>query len=162
MKKLMSVLLIVVMVFFVVGCGKEEAKESYFDDSNKLTGAAVAEPAKEEVKAADPLVEEETADEEVVEGTTASGPICKDNAIEMDVTNPSNELTVTLGLKAFVFINGVKVAVPDCDKLTLAPGETVHCTDITGPVAVRKGKDNKIIIKAVGASSEMMVYCPED
>ena len=68
---------------------------------------------------------------------------CFDNRIEVVLTNPTDE-TLTLAKDAKVILNGLVVVDPECDKLEIAPKESVYCSDISGHYAIRQGEVNRI------------------
>ena len=106
---------------------------------------------------------EETAPEAPLESLTPgvdmiSEARCLDNAIEIVFTNLA-DTTVILGRSAVIHVNGLIASHPECDKLEVAPGESVYCADISGPLAIRKGKQNKLQISTKTKTSAVVVDC---
>ena len=66
---------------------------------------------------------------------------------------------ITLARDAILHINGLIVAYPDCDKFTIAPGESVFCSDISGVLAIRQGAKNRIQISMKSQRSTSIVSC---
>ena len=60
-----------------------------------------------------------------------------------------------------MIINGLVVVDPECDKLTIAPGESVYCSDISGHYAIRQGEVNRIQINMERQRGISDVKCAE-
>ena len=133
------------MLILLIGCKKEAAHE---------VTAPEAPPESET-----PASEVPKAQIETIYGVEMlSEARCIGNNIELILTNPTDS-AITLGKDALLHINGMLTSYPDCDKMEIAPGESIYCADITGPLAIRKGEDNKIQINMKTARSVNIVKC---
>ena len=140
------------LMLVLIGCKREVEPEVVVE----------APPAVEEVIV---IPEEPAVPEAPVEVKTVLDMIsearCLDNKIEVLLTNPTDE-TITLARDAKVIINGLIVIDPECDKLTLAPGESTFCTDISGHFSIRTGEKNRIQINMRSERGLSIVDCEEE
>ena len=132
----------------------------------------VEEPVVEAPVVESPVVEEPVAEPELtgepapVETVTPelemfSEARCLDEHIEAVLTNPTEE-TLTIGKDAKIIINGLLSSYPVCDQETIAPGESVYCEDITGPLTIRKGQVIKIQVNMKTERSVSVVDCTDE
>jgi hypothetical protein len=91
-------------------------------------------------------------------GDILSDVVCIGDEIQATITNTGDQ-TEKIGDKLVVQVNGLVVRAPVCEKMTLAPGESVRCSDVSGPFAIRTGKENLVIVKLKGDSSQATVTC---
>jgi hypothetical protein len=96
-------------------------------------------------------------EQEVAAGAWLAGVACADNKVSAVITNQEGrEMTIVKDIK--ILIRGLVVTRPDCDKMTLAPGESAICDDISGgfPLAA----SNIIILRAPdGVQEEATAVC---
>ena len=105
-----------------------------------------------------PAVPEPTVPTEYVGDQLISNAVCVGDEIMATITNTGTS-TETIGDKIVVQVNGLVVRAPICDKMILGPGESVSCTDVSGPFPIRAGKENLVIVKLKGASAQATVTC---
>lgn len=149
MKKVLVILLFLMLV--IVGC-KQAVEEPAAPEPKEPVVAQPAPQVPEPVEEPEPVI--------AVGGDKLqlSEPRCHDNSISLVLTNPSNS-SVTIGKDAKIFFNGMLTAHPVCDKLEFGPGESVFCEDITGPLSIRQGKENKIHFNTKEGTVEILVNC---
>ena len=124
MKKI--ILFMIIALLLVSGCKKAEKEE-------------VGQPP---FPIEEPELEEAPV-ETISELEMISEARCIDNKIELVLTNPTDE-TFILGNTAKIIINGLIIVDPECDKLEIAPGESIYCADLSGHIAIRTGAKNTI------------------
>lgn len=126
MKKLIFVLILAMCLILVGGCKKEVPATP--------SGAVTPE------ETAAPPAPQETAETaaQAKPAEMLSGLRCIDNnTIEATIANTKDTaLELTKDIK--IMLNGMIVIDPECDKLTLNPGESVYCKDITGHIPIRR------------------------
>lgn len=146
--KLLKILfvLMVISLFVMSGCKKDQpaqetpvqtvptapASQAPAQETPSLPASAVPEA---------PVQTIETTEGKMLEMITQAR--CLENRIEVVLTNPT-DATLTLAKDAKVIMNGLTVVDPECDKLVIAPGESVYCADISGHYSIRNGEMNKI------------------
>ena len=112
------------------------------------------------------VVPEEVVEEEAEEipepevpteyiGTILSDAVCVDNEIQATISN-TGETTETIGDKIIVQVNSLVVRAPTCDEMTLEPGESTRCSDMSGPFPVRAGKQNLVFDFGRGALGQLL------
>ena len=134
------VIALLLILVFVFACKKDVEK------SKEIVQPEPEAPVVEEpVEVTLPESEEGEAVIDVAPGKLdmISEARCIDNNIEVVLTNPT-EKVLTFAKDAKIIINGLVVVDPECDKLTLEPGESTYCTDISGHLAIRQGAVNRI------------------
>ena len=146
MKKLILICILITALLLIGGCKKAVDEQPVTEPSVPV----VVEPQEGEgngAEAAEP-------------GKILSALKCLDGAIEGIVTNTGDkELTLAKDIK--VLINGLIVVDPECDKLVLAPGESVYCRDLSGHYAIRKGQVNRVQLNLLGERAVEVVDCAE-
>ncbi|MEE9525364.1 MAG: hypothetical protein V3V78_02035 [Candidatus Woesearchaeota archaeon] len=85
---------------------------------------------------------------------------CSNGAIEAVVTNTGTE-AVTLAKDVKVLVNGLLVVDPACENLTISPGESTYCQDISGHLATRTGKVNTVVTNAKHERAIEYIDCAE-
>ncbi|MBW2982013.1 hypothetical protein KY343_03980 [Candidatus Woesearchaeota archaeon] len=132
-----------------------------------LIAIFMRKPAEEVPEEVVEEVPEEVVQEEVIPeptvpteyvGTIVSDAVCVGDEIQATITNTGDQ-TETIGDKLIVQVNGLVVRAPICEKMTLAPGESVRCSDVSGPFPIRAGKENLVIVKLKGDSAQATVTC---
>jgi hypothetical protein len=130
-----------------------------------LLGGCKAPEEEAEVPEAEVEVPEVEAEEglpaeveqEVAAGAWLAGVACAEGRISAVITNQEGrDMEITKDIK--LLIRGLVVTRPDCDKMTLAPGESAICDDISGgfPLA----DSNIIILRAPdGVQEEATAVC---
>ena len=103
------------------------------------------------------VIPEPTVPTEYV-GSILSDAVCVDDEIQATITN-TGDLDETIGNKLIVQVNGLVVRAPVCEEMDLAPGESTRCSDMSGPFPIRTGKENLVIVKLKGESSQATVTC---
>lgn len=83
---------------------------------------------------------------------------CVSNSIEAVLNNPSDQ-EITLIKDMQIVINGLVVSHPDCDKNTIAAGESVYCRSIGGSLSIKKGAKNIVLINFLKTRNEYIVDC---
>jgi len=143
LNKLTIFFIILIIGIFIIGC-KKQAEQDIITPTIEKPAPQVTQPAE---NATPPITPEEISKQEVISSAdtskTVSGLRCFGTNIEGVVTN-IDSTTVTLAKTVKIIINGKVVALPECDKLTLAPGESTYCKDLTGPYSFEAGKLNRM------------------
>jgi hypothetical protein len=85
---------------------------------------------------------------------------CVDSRIEAVLTNTGSASAV-LGKDFKIILNGLVVIDPECDKMTLAAGESTYCKDISGHYTIREGKVNTVQINAFSERAFEDIDCAE-
>ena len=147
MKKLILVLILAICLILVGGCKKEVP----------VTPSEAAAPEEAATPPTPPEMAETAAPEtpaEILSGLRCIG----NNTIEATIANTKDTaLELTKDIK--IMLNGIIVIDPECDKLTLNPGESVYCKDITGHIPIRQGKINTIQLNLAGERITGEVSC---
>jgi hypothetical protein len=140
MKRLILFLALTALLLFA-GCkAKEEAE----------VGTPPMPPAVEET----PEVSEPAAES----GELLSATRCVDSKIQGVITNILDS-EVTLGKDIKILINGLLIVDPVCDSMTLAAGESTFCDDLSGHIAIRAGKVNRVQLNAFSERAYEEVDC---
>ena len=103
------------------------------------------------------MMPEEAAEEPVIK-ETLSELRCVDDRIEAVISN-TNTKTLEIAKDIKVMVNGLLVVDPECDSLTLEPGQSTFCQDISGHLAIRKGKTNTIKLNLLHENIVEYVQC---
>ena len=126
-----------------------------------LIACAVEETQPEETVTEEPAITEEVIQETVIQGPTPetiSELKCVDNKIEAVITNTQAE-AIEIAKDIKIMINGLIVIDPECDSLTLEPGASTICTDLSGHLAIREGKTNTVKLNLQHESIVEYVEC---
>lgn len=109
----------------------------------------------EEVVLPEPEVATEYAGDEII-----ANAVCIGREIQAVITNTGTE-TVEIGRGLTIQINGNAVVKPDCEKTTVAAGESIQCDNLAGPLVglVKPGKQNEVVVKLKAASAQATVTC---
>ncbi len=159
MKKIILFCILAISLLLITAC-KKTVEEPVIEEP------VIEEPVVEEPVIEEPAEPQLTGESDVVETITPgleiiSGARCLNAHIEAVLTNPTEE-TLTIGKDAKIIINGLLSAYPVCDSNTIAPGESVYCEDITGPLTVRKGQLVKIQVNMKTERSVSIVDCRDE
>ena len=166
MKKL--TIFIILIIFFSIAV----IYKSNTDSPDELTGRFIYEEENEEIQpeleeqaqqeppiiespSAEDLPIPETANEQV---DMVSRAKCIDDRIELMFTNPSNQ-TLTFVKDIIVKVNGMVVADPECNILTIKPKRKALCTDISGHLPIKEGKKNLVQLSTKQEDIELIVDC---
>ncbi len=120
-KKILLFLVLILTVFLIIGCKKTE-EEPQTDQDIKTPEQS----------------QESIGQEQGEEGKILNLLRCSDNRIEAELYN-SKEDSLIIGEDIKIIVRGLIVPMPDCDKNTIEPGESVYCTDITGKYKIKDG-----------------------
>ena len=86
-----------------------------------------------------------------------SDAVCADGKIGAIITNiGEEEATIPKDIK--ILLRGMVVIDPDCEKMTLAAGESILCENVAGHFSTGTGKQQVTVILK-GASAQATVTC---
>jgi hypothetical protein len=152
-------IIIITTLFLISGCKEVETR---------ITGHAVYEPeaipaedaaeTTEITETTEHVIEKQEGEYSIPVVDSVSAVRCVDNKIELLLTNPTDK-TLTLARDIIVHVNGMIVVDPECDRDTLMPGRSVYCSDISGHLAIRQGKKNRVKIDMDPDRSDIVVDC---
>ena len=123
-----------------------------------FAGCKTAEEKVETPEAPTVVETPETSEPAVESGKLLSAVRCADSKIQGVVTNTLDS-EVTLGNDIKILINGLLIVDPVCDSLTLAQGESTFCDDLSGHIAIRAGKINRVQLNAFSERAYEEVDC---
>jgi archaellum component FlaF (FlaF/FlaG flagellin family) len=155
MKKYLFLVILALLVLCLAGC-----KKAAVEEKAAPTAPTVPEPTPPQPPVT-AVIPEETTEATVQTSTKlemVSEARCAANKIELRLTNPTQQ-TLTLGKDAKIILNGLVVTDPECDKLVVAPGESVFCSDISGHLSTKTGELNKVQINMGTERSTSEVDC---
>jgi len=128
-----------------------------------LSGCAVKKEEQPITQPSIPVVEPTqempaSGSEAAEKGKALSEVSCVDGNIQAKVTN-TGAADAALAKEIKVLVNGLLVVDPECDKATLAAGESTLCTDLSGHLSVREGKLNTVQINLANDRAVEYVMC---
>jgi hypothetical protein len=162
-----SVLIILILIIFSTVLIYELGikSEKPFIKSETPTGHVVYEPeaipvedAAETAETTENTIEKQEGEYSIPVVDAVSSVKCIDNKIELLLTNPTDK-ALTLARDIRVHVNGMIVVDPECDRNTLMPDRSVYCSDISGHLAIKNGKENRVTIDMGSDRSDIVVDC---
>jgi hypothetical protein len=153
---------LILLLVFIFKIAVEPSSEPVLEPKQKITGHFIYEEMPAEETEDDgqlmPDSQEQTIMPALPPIEMVSKARCIDDRIELFLTNPTNN-TLTLAKDIKIHVNGMIVADPKCSRDELMPGKKAFCSDVSGHLAIREGKENTIQINMGSEKKEFVVNC---
>lgn len=157
-----TILLIIFICKVTVKPSNEEPVIFVESEEPKITGHATYEDNAEITESPEPTMPPSLPEQLISEQTAApqviSNANCIDDRIELLLTNPTNK-TLELVKDIIIHLNGMIVVDPKCYIYTIMPRKEVYCSDISGHLAIRKGKKNTLQLSIESEKFNFIIDC---